>query len=256
MEPRLHPPHAQNWPYPLWIAHRGGGDLAPENPLAAFRLGAAHGHRMTECDAKLSADGVVFLLHDDTLERTSNGHGVAGNQTWAALSQLDAGGWHSPTHAGEPLPTLANIARFCQANGLWLNIEIKPTTGLEAETGRAVALAAQALWADQEAHWAPLLSSFQPECLASARDAAPALRRGLLVEELWEGWAHTATALGCVALVAEHPLWTPSLLETARALGLRALAYTANDDHDVDRLLRLGLDGIITDRVERFAPKR
>ena len=90
------------WPYPFWIAHRGAGKLAPENTLAAFRLGAQHGYRMFECDAKLSADGAVFLLHDATLERTTNGHGVAGELPWHTLSQLDAGGWHSRAYAGEP----------------------------------------------------------------------------------------------------------------------------------------------------------
>ena len=63
----------KHWPYPLWIAHRGAGKLAPENTLAAFRLGAAHGYRAFECDVKLSADGVPFLLHDAELDRTSNG---------------------------------------------------------------------------------------------------------------------------------------------------------------------------------------
>ena len=66
------------WPYPRWIAHRGAGKLAPENTLAAFRLGAAHGYRMFECDAKLSSDGVPFLMHDATLERTTNGRGTGG----------------------------------------------------------------------------------------------------------------------------------------------------------------------------------
>jgi len=65
------------WPYPRWIAHRGAGKLAPENTLAAFRLGAAHGYRAFECDVKLSADGVPFLLHDATLERTTSGRGPA-----------------------------------------------------------------------------------------------------------------------------------------------------------------------------------
>ena len=83
------------WPYPLWVAHRGAGKLAPENTLAAFRLGAAHGYRMFECDVKLSADGVPFLLHDATLERTTAGDGVAGELPWAELARLDAGGWHS-----------------------------------------------------------------------------------------------------------------------------------------------------------------
>ena len=75
------------WPYPYWIAHRGAGKLAPENTLAAFRLGAHHGYRMYECDAKLSADGEVFLMHDATLERTTNAHGVAGELPWHTLSQ-------------------------------------------------------------------------------------------------------------------------------------------------------------------------
>ena len=78
------------WPYPRWVAHRGAGKLAPENTLAAFRLGAAHGYRAFECDVKLSADDLPFLLHDATLERTTDGSGTAGDQPWAALCQRDA----------------------------------------------------------------------------------------------------------------------------------------------------------------------
>ena len=88
------------WPYPRWVAHRGAGKQAPENTLAAFRLGAALGYRAFECDVKLSADGVPFLLHDATLERTTSGRGTAGDLPWAALSQLDAGSWHSRAFAG------------------------------------------------------------------------------------------------------------------------------------------------------------
>ena len=77
------------WPYPRLAAHRGAGKLAPENTLAALRLGHAHGYRMAEIDVKLSADGVAFLLHDDTLDRTSNGRGRADALTWRELAQLD-----------------------------------------------------------------------------------------------------------------------------------------------------------------------
>jgi glycerophosphoryl diester phosphodiesterase len=126
------------------MAHRGAGKLAPENTLAAFRLGAAHGYRMFECDVKLSRDGVPFLMHDATLNRTTNGRGVGGALDWQVLSQLDAGSWHSRAHAGEPLPTLDNIARFCLSNGYLLNIEIKPTPGTERHTGEVVARHARA----------------------------------------------------------------------------------------------------------------
>ncbi len=243
-------PH--NWSYPRWIAHRGAGKLAPENTLAAFRLGAAHGYRMFECDVKLSADGEPFLLHDATLERTSNGSGTAGDLPWAALSRLDAGGWHSRAFAGEPLPTLAGLAAYCQANALLLNIEIKPTPGAEAATGSAVAIAAAGLWRDHAVP--PLLTSFQVEALRAARQAAPDLPRGLLLDQLWDGWLETAQDLGCVAIVCQHALWTAGSTARTRAAGLRMLSYTVNDGADAQRLLALGVDGLITDRVDLFAP--
>ena len=240
------------WPYPRWIAHRGAGQLAPENTLAALRLGTAHGYRMAECDVKLSVDGVPFLLHDATLERTTNGHGTAGHLPWRALSHLDAGGWHSPAFAGEPLPTLAAVAAWCQAEGVCLNIEIKPTPGLETETGHRVAQAAQALWAGADVP--PLLTSVQPESLAAARAAAPGLPRGLLLDRLPHAGMALAQQLGCVAVVCHHPLWTAEMVSACQAAGLRTLAYTVNDPVRVQQLLALGLDGLITDRVDVFAP--
>ena len=240
------------WPYPRWIAHRGAGKLAPETTLAAFRLGAQHGYRMAECDAKLSADGVVFLLHDATLDRTTDGEGVAGEQPWRALSQRDAGRWHSRQYAGETLPTLAALAGFCQANAFLLNIEIKPTPGLEAETGRAVALEAARLWA--EAPVKPLLTSFQPHALVTAQEAAPQLPRGLLLQNLWEGWLDVARQLDCVAVICDQVLWTEALMATVHGAGMRALAYTVNEPASAARLWALGIDGLITDRVDLFAP--
>ena len=243
------------WPYPRWVAHRGAGKLAPENTLAAFRLGASHGYCMYECDAKLSADGVVFLLHDDTLERTTDGAGVAGEQAWSALSQLDAGGWHSRAFAGEPLATLQAVAHHCHAQGHWLTIEIKPPPGTELSTGRAVAEAAARLWAG-DTERTPFLTSFQPEALKGAREAAPHLPRGLLLDTLWDGWRDMAQSLGCVAVVCNHALWDAGTVAQARENGLRTLAYTVNDEWAAQRLLDLGLDGIITDRVDLFPPGR
>lgn len=240
------------WPYPRWIAHRGAGRQAPENTLAAFRLGAAHGYRMFECDVKLSGDGVPFLLHDATLERTSNGKGTAGEQSWHALSLLDAGSWHSRAYAGEPLASLDNVARYCLHNGYFLNIEIKPTPGLEAQTGTVVANAAARLW--EGAAVPPLLTSFQPEALEAAKAAQPQLPRGLLLDSLWKGWLETALTLDCTALVCNHALWDSSSVLQAKSAGFRALSYTVNDEWAAQRLLDLGTDGIITDRVDLFAP--
>lgn len=240
------------WPYPFWIAHRGAGRLAPENTLAAFRLGASQGWRMAECDVKLSADGQPFLLHDATLERTTNGRGIAGQQHWAQLAQLDAGSWHGRAYAGEPLPTLENLARWCLANGLLLNIEIKPSLGQDADTGRIVAEHAARLWAS--APVPPLLTSFRIEALRAAAQAAPQLPRGLLMDEWRPDWAEQTRALQCRALVCNHALWNAERTAQVHAQGLRALSYTVNDEWAAQRLIALGNDGIITDRIDLFCP--
>ena len=240
------------WPYPRWIAHRGAGTLAPENTLAAFRLGASYGYRCFECDVKLSADGVPFLMHDATLERTTSGSGTGGELAWSALSQLDAGAWHSRGFAGEPLSTLAALARWIRANGFTLDLEIKPTPGSEEATGQAVALAVRELWAGAEVP--PLLTSFRPDALRAARDAAPELPRGLLLDQLWSGWAGVAQALDCVAVVTNHRLMDEALIAQVHGQGRRAMVYTVNEPADAQRLLALGIDGIVTDAVDRFAP--
>ena len=241
-----------NWPLPRWIAHRGAGKLAPENTLAAFRVGAAHGYRAFECDVKLSADGVPFLLHDTTLDRTTPERGVAGDRPWVELSRLDAGGWHSRAFAGEPIPSLESIARYVRRNGFALNIEIKPTPGTEFATGVAVAEACLRLWDGAAA--GPLLSSFRPEALQGARQGAPAVARALLVDTLWPQWLETARALGCAAVVANYTLMSPALIDELHGAGLRALVYTVNDEAPAAQLIAAGIDGIITDAVDRFAP--
>ena len=172
------------WPYPNYIAHRGAGLQAPENTLAAFKVGAGYGYRMFECDVKLSVDDVPYLLHDDTLDRTTNAKGkaftydftkdglIAADQTWLALSKLDAGSWFenkveddgeckiTKPFTGEPLPTLQTIASWCIDMDVDINIEIKPCPGADAHTGDVVARYAQRLWLDSVKK--PLLTSFSP----------------------------------------------------------------------------------------------
>ncbi|MHB8949700.1 MAG: glycerophosphodiester phosphodiesterase [Rhodoferax sp.] len=256
-------PHTvKPWPYPRWIAHRGAGQLAPENTLAAFRVGASHGYRMFECDVKLSLDGVPFLLHDDTLVRTTDapeqlGAGlsaVGGDHPWATLSQLDAGSWHSRAFAGEPLASLAAISSFCRANAYCLNLEIKPTPGLERQTGAVVANHAARLWADAAAP--PLLSSFDVQSLQAAKGAQPQLPRALLLDALWSGWLEAALSLDCVAIVCDQLLWDATTVSQARSAGLHTLSYTVNEPAQAQRLIDLGLDGLITDRIDYFAPAR
>ncbi len=240
------------WPYPTHIAHRGGGRLAPENTLAAMRVGAEHGFRMVEFDVKLSRDKVAFLLHDDTLDRTTDGHGPAAALSYAELARLDAGGWHSPAYVGEPVPAFDAVARYAIANGIACNIEIKPNPGQESETGAAVALAARALW--QDALPAPLLSSFSEAALAAAQAAAPELPRALLVEQVPADWPERLARLGCVALNINHRDASRELIDAVHAAGYRIAAWTINDPARARLLLSWGLDALFTDALAEIGP--
>jgi glycerophosphoryl diester phosphodiesterase len=238
---------------PRWIAHRGAGKLAPENTLAAFRLGAAHGYRAFECDVKLSADEVPFLLHDASLERTTSGRGVAGELDWSALSRIDAGGWHSRAYAGEPLPSLSALAAYMRANAFGLDLEIKPTPGTEHHTGQVVGREAARLWAGADAP--PLLfSSFRPEALAGARETAAHIPRALLLDTLWPGWLDMAQQLDCVAVITNYTVMSPQALAQIHGAAMRGLVYTVNDPAPAGWLQSIGIDGIITDAVDRFSP--
>ena len=244
-----------SWPYPFWIAHRGAGRLAPENTLPAFALGAAHGWRMFECDAKLSRDGQVFLLHDDCLERTSNGSGAASACRMAELALLDAGSWHSSAYAGTPIATLQALVEQCQAQGWWLNVEIKPSPGQEQATGAAVAQLLARLW---RVGAPPLLSSFAPTALAAARGVAPTLPRALLLDA-GADFAQALTqaqALDCQAMVLHQQLCRSGTIARVHVQGMRCLSFTVNQARRAQQLQAAGIDGLISDAITRLDPRR
>lgn len=245
-------PALPRWPYPRLCAHRGAGKVAPENTLAALRCGHALGYRMAEFDVKLAADGVPFLLHDDTLDRTTDGRGLAGALRWAELARLDAGRWHSAAYAGEPIPALEEVARLCRAEGIAVNVEIKPSPGADRETGAAVARACADLWAGVGV--APLLSSFSPEALAAARDAVPQLPRAFLDEDPALDWRAHCERLGCVAVDLKQALVTRQVVAAAHASRLRVMAWTVNDPARAAELAGWGVDTLITDAVDAIPP--
>lgn len=242
-----------HWPYPRVAAHRGGGTLAPENTLAGIDTGAQLGLKMVEFDAKLSVDGVVFLLHDDTVDRTSNGRGAAARMRYADIAALDAGVWRAPRFAGERMPTLEQAALRCAAHGLIANVEIKPCLGRETETGRRVAAEAARLWqgcGQGGCAPPPLLSSFSFEALSAARAAAASLPRGLLFGAVPSDWHERATALGCISLHIDYRRLNARLVAQIKAAGLFVLAYTVNDPARARELGEWGVDTICTDRID------
>ncbi len=231
---------------PRVIGHRGAAADAPENTLEGLREAARQGARAVEFDAKLTADGVVVLMHDETLERTTEGRGPVAETTAAEIAQLDAGAWFGPAWAGARVPTLEAALRLSARLGLYPNIEIKPCPGREAETARAVVEVVRRVW--PRSRPAPLLSSFALESLHVARALAPELPRGLLVEGVPEDWRDRAEALGCASLHCAEEDLTPVWAAAVRQAGLLLAAYTVNRVDAARRLVGWGANALFSDR--------
>lgn len=239
------------WPYPRIFAHRGGGSLAPENTLAAIRLGQSLGYHAHEFDVKLSKDAVSMLLHDDTLERTTTGKGRAADFAWPDLVKLDAGAWHSEPFRGEHLPSFEEAAKQLRSKGTMANVEIKPSKGFERETGAQVARETEAFWKGAEV--VPLLSSFSFEALMAARESAPSLPRGWLAKELTpEDWGRLEE-LEAVSFHTDHKKIDVAAIPKLKDRGYRVMVYTVNDVATAKRLFDAGVDGMFTDNLREFA---
>ncbi|WP_300453971.1 glycerophosphodiester phosphodiesterase [Accumulibacter sp.] len=237
------------WPLPRIFAHRGGGALAPENTLAGLRLAARLGLRAVEFDVMLSADGTPWLIHDETLERTTSGCGRVGETSDAVLRVLDAGAGQHPAFAGEPLPTLESAAGVCRQLGLWVNVEIKPASGCEALTGDVVARHVRRLWAGDDL---PLVSSFSETTLAAARAAVPDLPLGSVYERPPADWLTRVDALAALTLHCAASSLDDELRWAARRAGIPLLCYTVDDPHRAAALFRSGVAAVFSDRIDRL----
>jgi len=235
------------WVLPRVFAHRCGGALAPENTLAGLRIAAAMGVIAVEFDVMLSADRTPWLIHDETLERTTNAHGRVCETPDRVLQALDAGVFRHPSFAGEPLPKLESAARLCRNLGLMVNLEIKPAMGFEAITGEVVARKILDLW--QGAPW-PLVSSFSHQALMAARCVAPQLPLGCLWEAPAANWLKVHDELGAFSLHCAADLLTDDVFEAAGARGIPLLCYTVNDRAAAVGLLARGVTSLFSDRID------
>ncbi len=251
---------------PLIFGHRGASAAAPENSLAAFALAITQGADGIECDVHLTADGQVIILHDDTVDATTDGHGPIAALTLAEARRLtlrpragsrmvrSQSGASGVIPAGEPaerIPTLAEVLERFGHDPITLNVEIKQatTTDLAEATARVI-----------EEHGAVqqvLLSSFDTKALAYLQRRHPDLRRALLFPPTASaavmagllrrsGWIARARRLGCVAI---HPAWrlaTADVIARAHAFGMAVNVWTVDDDATARRLAELHVDGIIT----------
>lgn len=253
------------WPYARVSAHRGCGTTAPENTLEGFRNGLRFGYRAIETDAMLAKDKVPVIIHDEKLARTVLGdERTVPELTSLEFRSLDAGSWFGPAYCGVTPPSLEQIIRWCRANGVWMNIEIKPAMGAALETGRVVGELTAKLYADtivkdgfkQEniSHACPLFSSFERDALRGAMETAPDIPRGFLIDEIPDDWRDVLEEMQCVSLHTNWKRMTPEFVREVKDLGYWVFCWTPNDPVKILELFRWGVDAVCTDRLDLVPP--
>jgi glycerophosphoryl diester phosphodiesterase len=233
------------------FGHRGAAALAPENTVAGLRAAAAAGIRWVEVDVQLAADREPIVIHDFTLDRTTNGRGRVARARVERIADLDAGAWLGEDFRGERLPTLAAAIAAMTELGLAANFEIKAGAARAAMAGRIVAEAIGALW--PRASEPPIISSFSRRALAAARAARRDVPRALLLRRLTPGWARRARALDCAAVHVSHAALDAGRVAAIRDAGFPVRCYTVNDRPLAELLRSWGVTGVFTDRPDLLA---
>ena len=228
-------------------AHRGASGQVPENTHAAFAAALDLGVDAIELDCQLSADGELVVIHDETLDRTTDGLGPVAARTWAELSVLDAGAWRGPQFRGERIPRLADVLEQVRGHAL-LNVEIKSARDVGAIEAKLAALAT----AHAAIDWI-LFSSFHEAAVRNLRAAAPAAAIGVLWNRRPASAAlDLAAALDARCIIPARRLVDTRLVGDAHARDLGVWVWTVNEVPEMRRLLALGVDALFSDHPERF----
>ncbi len=230
----------RNHHHPAVIAHRGASLAAPENTLPAFELAITQGADAIELDTKLTQDGVPVVLHDATLDRTTNGSGALSNWQWADVQQLDAGAWFGSAFVGTRIPSLESVLETVR-DRVWLNIELTNYTTLYDDLPVKVIQLVQAF----NLSGSVLFSSFNPLVLKRLAKCLPTSSRGLLT--VYGGQPPTSRQQFYTSRHVSIEQVTPQLIEAQHRRRRAVLVYTVNDPQEMRRMSAAGVDGIFTD---------
>jgi len=230
----------------LVIAHRGASGHAPENTLAAFRRAVALGASFIETDLHLSRDAHFVAIHDDTVNRTTNGQGKVHDLTLVDLRRLDAGSWFGSEFSGERIPTLEEILEFSKKNDVVFYLELKPAGAWGGEHALVGALRESGEIART------IVISFDAGIIAALRKIEPTLMTGLLFDGQTDQPLERAVEVGARQLAVRGDLVTPALIAAAHKRDLQIVCWTVNQPAHMRMLIEAGADGIMSDYPDRL----
>ena len=235
---------------PLVVGHRGAAGRAPENTIASFERALADGADALECDIHLTQDGRLAIIHDEMLERTTNGRGSVAGYTLADLKTLDAGVWRGAAFAGERIPTFEEVLELAKGRARVV-VEIKsgplPYPGIEAALVEAIGRVCGRAGDKPEV----LAISFDHRAIRNLRELAPGLTTGLLYVARPADAAALARSADAQVLMPQYTLVSPDDVRAAHDAGLGIFAWTVNDPAAIAHLARIGVDGITSDYPDR-----
>jgi glycerophosphoryl diester phosphodiesterase len=230
---------------PKIIGHRGAAKAAPENTIASIREAKRQGVTWVEVDAKLTADNKIILLHDDLLDRTTSGTGMAAQASFAAVRTLDAGSWMAAAWKGTQVPSLEETVAELVSLGLNCNFEIKPCPGREHLTAEFVMRELQRLWPSHAEK--PLISSFAYDSLKVAHQLAPEFPRAVLIEDHPANWKELCEGVEAVGLNPWHKTLTAEWTKAIKKAGYLIATYTVNEPARARELFAWGVDSVFSD---------
>ncbi len=236
---------------PPVIGHRGACAYAPENTMSSFTKAVQLGIRWIEFDVMLAACGTPIVIHDETLDRTTNAVGKVGDYPYAFLRTLDAGSWFSPAFSGERIPAFEQVIEFVRDTGICANVEIKPLPGQD----EATVLAALKVVARYFSEINPyiLFSSFSVPALQYLRKYSPGCAIGLLMHEWLSDWQVIADELNCVSINVNQEILTAANIPVLKVDGRQVLSYTVNDARRAEQLFSSGVDAVFSDNPDLIA---
>ncbi len=235
------------------FAHRGVCHKAPENTLAAFEKAHESGVRWLETDVDILGDGTAIVIHDSTLDRTTNLSGSYYGLTAADLPKIDAGWWFSPKFAGEPLPTLRMLVDFLNRTGMNANIEVKGNEAGRAMTSQLVDSVIAELERLEHGREV-IISSFSPLILELFRDRAPKLERGALFTagSLFGDWKSILEITESTYIHPQDKGLLREHIQFARKFGYGVNVWTVDTPDRANELLNWGATGIFTNRADKL----
>ena len=232
--------------------HRGAVNYKPENTMSGFEWCVNNDIKWAECDVQLTDEDILLIIHDDTLDRTSDTKGLVKKITKKKLDTINVGIYNSKEKLFQKIPTLEELLNFCKTSGLKLNIEMKFYDPIKSSYRERLVNELLKTIEKTKSNDKVLITSFDIKALKILRKMSKVIPLGILYENLPKNWAKAATDLKVTSIHLDYNFLTFKKLNQIHKLNIKSFVYTCNNPSEIKLFWKVGLSGVITDDPLRF----